>query len=187
MHAVRYAETLTLPMFQQSTSYMSPRLEYRVHPQKGGYGVFVRQPVAASDLLVVWGGEVFTAERLMQLPVHNRRRCVQVDEGLYLVPQQIGPADYVNHSCNPNAGMQGQISLVARRNLQPGEEVCYDYAMTDGSPYDEFECTCSAQNCRGRVTGSDWRRPELWEKYANQFSPYLQRRIDRLRQMKSTR
>ena len=48
------------------------------------------------------------------------------------------PADWVNHSCEPNCGLSGQIALVALRRLEPGEEVCFDYAMSDGSPYDQF-------------------------------------------------
>jgi S-adenosylmethionine decarboxylase len=54
--------------------------------------------------------------------------------------------------------------------------------MTDGSPYDEFDCTCGAPGCRRRVTGSDWQRPELQARYAGHFSPYLERRIARLSQ-----
>lgn len=60
------------------------------------------------------------------------------------------------------------------------EEVCFDYAMSDGSPYDEFDCTCGAADCRRRVTGNDWCRPELQQRYAGYFSPYLQRRIEQL-------
>jgi hypothetical protein len=90
-------------------------------------------------------------------------------------------ADFLNHCCEPNAGMSGQLALVALRDIAPGEEVCLDYAMTDGSPYDEFPCACGAAQCRGWVTGSDWMRPELWKRYGNHFSPYLLRRIDRLK------
>jgi hypothetical protein len=77
--------------------------------------------------------------------------------------------------------LSGQLALVAMRAIQPGEEVSFDYAMCDGSVYDEFLCECGAPNCRGRVAGDDWRNPALWDKYAGYFAPYLQRRIDALR------
>ena len=50
------------------------------------------------------------------------------------------------------------------RAIAQGEEICLDYAMCDGSSYDEFDCTCGLPDCRGRVTGEDWKRPELWER-----------------------
>jgi hypothetical protein len=168
-------------MPNQPTSYLSPRLEGRWCQEKGGRAVYARQPVRKGELLVVWGGEVLTGEQLTQLPKTTQRLSVQVEENLYLLPSQEGPGDWVNHCCDPNAGMSGQIALVAMRDIAPGEEITYDYAMSDGSPYDEFECNCGAHNCRRCVTGDDWRRPELWERYTGYFSPYLQRRIDRLR------
>ena len=69
--------------------------------------------------------------------------------------------------------MSGQIGVVALRDLAAGDEICIDYAMCDGSPYDEFECGCGTPTCRGRITGDDWRRPELQARYAGYFSPYF--------------
>jgi len=104
-------------------------------------------------------------------------------KGVFSVPLQPSePADYVNHSCQPNAGLSGQIVLLALRDIAAGEEVCYDYATSDSCPYHEFECACGSPQCRGWVTGSDWKRPELWERYADYVSPYLQRRIALLKQ-----
>ena len=71
------------------------------------------------------------------------------------------------------------------RPIGPGEEICFDYAMCDGSCFDEFECDCGAPNCRRTITGNDWQNPELWERYAGYFMPYLQRRIDRLKAAQS--
>jgi len=50
--------------------------------------------------------------------------------------------------------------------------------MSDGSPYDEFDCACGSGLCRRRVTGEDWRQPVLQQRYSGHFSPYLQQRID---------
>ncbi len=172
---------------QQLHEYISPKLEVRRCAEKGGLGVFARELVKAGELLVVWGGVITPRDRFERLPPATRRYSIQVEEDLFLVPgwEPEAPA-FVNHSCDPNAGMSGQIALVAMRDIAPGEEVCYDYAMSDGSPYDEFACSCGTSICRGRVTGDDWRRPELWERYAGYFSPYLQRRIDRLRGCEAT-
>ena len=166
--------------------YVSPKLEARSNPDKGGYGIFAGTKVPVGDLLVVWGGSVVTGEQFTQLTPREQMHSIQIEENLYQVPSRLQPepGDFINHSCTPNAGLSSSISLVALRDIEPGEEICFDYAMSDGSPYDEFDCACGSPLCRGRVTGDDWRRPELQARYAGYFSPYLQRRIDKMKQSK---
>jgi hypothetical protein len=167
-----------------NTSYLSPKLEARLRLDINGLGVFANQPVTAGELLTVWGGNVLELDRLNQLPAKIVVLSIQVEEGLYLAPSMPPePADYFNHSCDPNAGLSGQIALVALRDIAAGEEICFDYATCDGSVYaDDFRCACGSPHCRGRVSSEDWRNPELQERYAGHFMPYLQRRIDRLNQ-----
>jgi hypothetical protein len=162
----------------QPTGYISPKLEGRLIDNKGGRGVFAREKVRANDVLIVWGGEIVTGEMLREMWEEKHRLSIQVEEDLYLVTGNEGPADWVNHSCNPNAGLVGQVVLVALRDIRVGEEICFDYATSDGSPYDEFECHCGAKNCRRHVTGDDWKLTELQVRYAGHFSPYIQRRIE---------
>ena len=162
----------------QPTGFISSELEGRLIAGKGGRGVFAREKVRAGGLLVVWGGEVVDGEALRAMSEEKYRLALQIEEDLYLLTTSEGPADWVNHSCAPNAGLQGQVVLVALRDIRAGDEITFDYATSDGSPYDEFECGCGARTCRGRVSGADWRLAELQERYAGHFSPYLQRRID---------
>ncbi len=162
-------------------AYLHPHLHGGPNPSKGGLGVFAHRPVRAGELLMVWGGFIASRQQLEALPDWMRHRSVQVDDDHYLIsPVEDEPADYINHSCDPNGGLSGQISVVAMRDIEPGEEVCFDYAMSDSTSYDEFECQCGSKLCRGKITGNDWMLPELQVRYAGYFSPYLQRRIRRL-------
>lgn len=164
-----------------SHSFLSSKCRVRADEDKGGRAVIARVPIAAGELIAVWSGKLVNREGLDLLPPILRRFSLQVEEGLYLASlNEHEGADYINHSCAPNAGLSGQISLVALRDIAVAEAISYDYAMTDGTPYDEFPCGCGAPACRGRVSGDDWRRPELWARYRGHFSPYLQRRIDAL-------
>jgi len=161
-----------------TTGYLSPKLEVRPAPEKGGFAVYAREALAKDEMLVGWGGRIVTLDEVRTLRREERGHTLQVDDDLYLAPIGLDePADYVNHSCNPNAGIRGQIVLVAMRPIAAGEEITFDYAMSDGSAFDEFECACGAPNCRGRVSGDDWQRPELWQRYEGYFSAYLQRKI----------
>ncbi len=162
-------------------AYFCEKLEARRLDDKGGFGVFACEPIHAGELLAVWEGRLIRFPELEQLSPLRRRITVQVEEDFYLTSiSEPEPADYFNHSCDPNAGMQGQLTLVAMRDIHPGEEICFDYAMTDGSPYDEFVCMCGSPACRGRITGDDWQNPDLQMRYHGYFSTYLQKRIDKL-------
>ncbi len=165
-------------MSKHPSSYLSSKLEGRLKADKSGNSIFAVEPIKRDELIAVFGGVVYEWETFINLSERERMLCLQVEERLFLVPRPIGEGDYVNHSCNPNAGLSGQIGLVAMRDIQIGEEVCFDYAMCDTMPYDEFDCLCGAPNCRGHVGGNDWQLPQLQKRYAGYFSPHVQRRID---------
>jgi uncharacterized protein len=160
-------------------SYLSPKLELRACADKGGYGLFAREPLAVNEVLAVWGGTVVPGSRLSAYSEYAQTHGLQVEDDLFLLPlTEDDPSDYFNHSCNPNAGLLGQITLVAMREVDIDEEICFDYAMSDSNPYDEFACGCGTPLCRKRVTAQDWKRRDLQQRYRGYFSPYLQRRIE---------
>ena len=170
------------------TAYLTHKCVVQNRNVTGGKAVYARDVIEPGELIAVWSGRIVGGDELDELPEDIRRHTVQVEEGLYLA--SFGPdegPDFINHSCEPNAGLEGQISIVALNRIQPGEEITIDYAMCDGSPYDEFDCECGSPICRGRVTGEDWRNPILWERYAGHFSPYLERRIKALKRRRLRR
>ena len=150
---------------------------------EAGAGVFATAPVAAGELLCVWGGRACTLKELDEVGELRRTHAIQVERDCFLVPDEpLHPADYFNHSCKPNAGLSSSITLVAMRDIDAGEQVCFDYAMSDAAAYDEFACACGAASCRGVVTADDWQDPSLQRAYEGYFSPYLRRAIAELRQ-----
>ncbi len=175
-------------MSPDSTAYLSDKCEVKNRDVAGGHSVVARQVIDPGELIGVWSGRIVRADALDTLSEEIRRHTVQIEEELYLASVYADePPDFINHSCEPNAGLDGQIAIVALRRILPGEEVTIDYAMCDGSPYDEFACGCGSKICRGTVTGDDWRNSALWDRYAGHFSPYLQRRIDALRREQASR
>ena len=83
---------------------------------------------------------------------------------------------YTNHSCDPNLAIQGQIALVAMRDIAADEELTIDWATTDDGDH-QMACRCGSPRCRGTITGKDWMKPELQERYAGWFCWFLQRKI----------
>ncbi len=68
-------------------------------------------------------------------------------------------ARFINHSCDPNCEAvidSGHIYIEAKRTIQPGEELVYDYqyeraADADESDEKRYPCYCGAPNCRGTI------------------------------------
>lgn len=163
--------------------YVSPKLEVRQTELKD-FGLFATAPIEKGELLLIMGGDIINPQQLSQ---QDHTFSIQIEENLYICPIGLQKAYRINHSCEPTVGPVGQITFLALRDIAVDEEISYDYAMTDGTAYDEFECHCGGKHCRGLISGDDWKRPELWERYEGHFSPYLQRRIEKLKQAEAVK
>jgi uncharacterized protein len=163
-------------------SYRSPKTEVRDSPIHGK-GLFARQAIAAGEVVAVKGGHIFTKQGWTTLEQQLGSAEIQISEELFIAPirqeQRDGCMLYTNHSCDPNIAIQGQIVFVAMRDIAPGEELTHDWATTDDLDY-VMECKCGSPNCRGTITGKDWMRKELQEKYRGWFCWFIQRKIDAL-------
>lgn len=166
-------------------SYITPKARVRRSgiDQKG---VFAVMPICKGEVICVWGGYIITQKEFGRLAKKSFRKiedyATVVAEGFYLVSSKKGGLeddDFFNHSCEPNAGMSGQIMMVAMRRIRAGEEITYDYCMTDAGFDYSFDCACGKKLCRKRVSANDWKRPELQKRYKGYFSWHIQRKISR--------
>jgi uncharacterized protein len=77
-----------------------------------------------------------------------------LDPGIFF--DMVDQTRWVNHSCEPNvvveAGVtksgRGWAQLQALRDLEPGEELFYDYALP---PELTMACRCGTKSCRGWI------------------------------------
>lgn len=163
-------------------SYRSPKTEVQKSPIHGK-GLFAKQTIATGEIVAVKGGYILTKQAWASLETQLGSAEIQISEELFIGPtkeeQREGCMLYTNHSCDPNIAIQGQIIFVAMRDISPGEELTHDWATTDDLDY-ALECNCGSPNCRRIVTGKDWMKEELQEKYRGWFSWFIQRKIDML-------
>ena len=158
-------------------NWLTPKAH--VEPIEGkGWGAVADEPIAAGETVAAFGGWIVPRTVLDTLSEDRRFRSIQVDADLYLTSNEEPEAgDFLNHSCDPNCGMADSILLVAMRDIAPGEELTFDYAMCDTTDYAEFTCRCGTEQCRGVFTADDWQRPELIERYRGFHTTYVARRI----------
>lgn len=161
-------------------TYRSPKTEVRANPIHAK-GLFAKRAIARGEIVAVKGGHVLTQEAWAALEPALGPADIQIAEQLFIAPvdqaQRDGSMLYTNHSCDPNLAIQGQIVLVAMRDIAPGEELTIDWATTDDGDH-VMQCRCGSAHCRGTVTGKDWMKKELQEKYRGWFCWFLQRKID---------
>ncbi|HVG29725.1 MAG TPA: SET domain-containing protein-lysine N-methyltransferase [Pyrinomonadaceae bacterium] len=162
-------------------SYISPKAAVRESPIQGR-GLFAVAPIAGGEIVCVKGGHIFDGEKLREVQPRLGPAEIQIGEDLFIGPltedEREGSMIFSNHSCEPNLGVAGQIVFVALRDIEAGEELTHDWATTDDDSF-EMECRCGAPSCRGVVTGQDWRRRDLQEKYGQYVSWYLREKIKR--------
>ncbi len=164
-------------------SYRSPKTEVR-QSKIHGRGLFARADIAKGEIVAVKGGHIVDRETLRrEITPRLGPVEIQIDDHLFIAPvteeERESSMLYSNHSCDANIGMRGEITFVAMRDIHAGEELTHDWATTDDDDY-SVKCNCGAPNCRGTLTGKDWERPELQERYAGYFSAYLAKKIARM-------
>ncbi len=87
-------------------------------------------------------------------------------------------AMFINHSCDPNCETEeidGRVWITAIRNIDPAEEITYDYCLYDGGA-DDATCNCGADKCRGTMYSPEEDSPPQ--------SPHEKSRPEKRRQRK---
>ena len=170
-------------------TWIDPRIEFRTS-RISGNGMFAREPIRKGETVCIVGGIVMTDEKFAAFQsVHRNYNAIQIDDHLHLVedPEVTRTLEgSMNHSCDSSSWMDDDATLVARRDIEAGEEVTVDYALftTQSNWMLDSRCHCGSPDCRRIITGDDWRRNDVQERYRNHFSPFINRRIEKLMESK---
>jgi hypothetical protein len=109
------------------------------------------------------------------------RYSIQISQDEHLHPfdeLQDNPADcqtpwiYTNHSCNPNVVIRDR-AYIALRNIQPGDDITFDYETTEVDMAEPFTCGCQSETCRGIIRGYVHLSAAQRDALANQTASYL--------------
>jgi hypothetical protein len=161
-------------------TWINPKLvhgESKIHYD----GVLVAAPIAAGERLMEFGGQLISRSESQEGP-YRVRSIWAVGEDAYLALPESDTApsldENLNHSCDPNAWLDGDVTLVARRDIAAGEEITLDQGTWnfDESEYtvDAEDCTCGSPLCRVRLTENDWQNTELQARYRGHFHPLVE-------------
>jgi SET domain-containing protein len=127
-----------------------------------GKGVFALQAIAQGSRIIEYKGQIITWPEALRRHPHNPAEpnhtfYFHIDDKHVIDANVDGnAARWINHACDPNCRAEeidGRVFIEALRDLQPGEELFYDYGLIIDERYTpklkkEYECRCGAPNCR---------------------------------------
>ena len=162
----------------KTTIHWSPRDSPKVGlilTANHGLALIASQSITAGEPLMAFDGPVHewghTTKNLENKPPQFLRdHCVQIGEASS--KDSVGLARYANHCCDPNCGITDLIWITAMRDIAPGTELTWDYAMTEDNDW-WMECSCGAKGCRRVIAGYRHLPPERRAAYEGFISGWL--------------
>ncbi|GBG33798.1 Histone-lysine N-methyltransferase SETD1B [Hondaea fermentalgiana] len=151
-----------------STKHLTLGREKRLRFGKSpihAWGVFAEEPLGANEFVIEYKGElirpVLTDLREKQYEARGVPDYMfRIDADVVVDATLRGSlARFINHSCDPNCftsiiNHKGtrKIVIYAKRAIEPGEELSYDYKFPiEKDPALKVPCFCGAPNCRGTM------------------------------------
>jgi hypothetical protein len=149
-------------------------MSFIVRTCETGRGVFATGTISDGSVIMKYSGPLLKYE---QTPPQTL--ALQIGPDLYI--GESGEADdFVNHSCDPNAGMKidgTNVRLIAIRDIAIGEQITFDYSTTMDEDDFEFDCLCGSPACRGKIRDFKHLPSKLREKYSKRgIVPYYNQR-----------
>ena len=130
-----------------------------------GQGVFALMPIATGETIIEYTGELISWPEALRRHPHDPS---QPDHTFYfhidderVIDGKVGGnlSRWINHACDPNVeadDSSGRIFLLALRDIEPGDELFFDYGLVIDERYTpalkkRFECRCGSATCRGTM------------------------------------
>lgn len=161
-------------------SYRSPKTTVRESLIEGR-GLFAKRPIRKGEIVAIKGGHILDEKSFRRVEREIEESYIQIEENFYIGAIKKSEVKrnklFINHSCEPNLGIRGQITFVALRSIKPGEELTDDWAMENIGSW-KMICHCGTKRCRRVITGQDWKIPNLQRRYRSYFSSYIQEKIN---------
>ena len=152
---MKLASGRTVPLIEVRNS--------RIH----GHGVFALRRIAAGTRIIEYTGDrISHAEadrRYEDRPESDNHTFLFIVDKRTVIDAGVGgnEARFINHACDPNCETvieHRRVFIEALRDIEPGEELKYDYQIQreqdDPPNVDEiWACRCGAEACRGTMLG----------------------------------
>lgn len=136
-----------------------------------GRGLYATCDIEEGADIIQYVGEKISKEESTRRALEWEEQARTTGEGLVYIFEldddwdidgRLGenPARYMNHSCDGNCealNCEGEIWVVARKDIKKGDELVYDYGY-DMEHFLDHPCRCGADSCIGYIVREDQRK-----------------------------
>ena len=124
-------------------------LKLEIKKTNRGKGIFAKASIKKGEHLASFDGKI--------LGWYSNWTPYRVSHAMQFAPKKwrlsLGIADKFNHSCKPNCGIKNLFDVVAMRDIKKGEELTWDYEMTEANESNwSMDCKCGTKSCRGLIS-----------------------------------
>jgi hypothetical protein len=129
---------------------ISPKKPYRIGRSRTGLGLFATKPIKKGAKIVRYFGPLLDSRKKKDDAVENKYLFEL--NGRWTIDGSVREniARYINHACRPNAESdvmprKRKVVIRAIKNIEPGEEINYDYGTDYFKAYlKPIGCRCAA-------------------------------------------
>ncbi|WP_454626508.1 SET domain-containing protein [Bradyrhizobium cenepequi] len=129
---------------------ISPNKPYRVGRSRTGLGLFATKPIKKGTRIVRYFGPLLDSKKKEEDEIENKYLFELTNRWTIDGSIRENVARYINHSCRPNAESdvrprKRKIYIRAIKNIEPGEEINYDYGTDYFKAYlKPIGCKCDS-------------------------------------------
>ena len=139
-----------------------------------GKGVFINEDVKKGEVICDIEGEIKKRVIKSEKGSEKFANWIGMGENLWLNPNKT-KFRFLNHSCDPSVAIVDMKTLLALKDLKKGDEITFDYSLTDMDQYWEMECHCGSEKCRGIIRPIYSVPTEVFKNHYPNIPEYFQR------------
>ena len=129
---------------------ISPNKPYRIGRSHTGLGLFATKPIKKGTKIVRYFGPLLDSRKKKDDAIENKYLFELNNRWTIDGSVRENIARYINHACKPNAESdvrprKRRVFIRAIKNIEPGEEISYDYGTDYFKAYlKPIGCKCAA-------------------------------------------
>lgn len=139
-----------------------------------GNGLFARRDLKKGETIAIIRGRVVDFIVVDTKTSLSGPNWIGIGKNKWVDPYHT--FENINHSCDPNAGIKGTKTVVARKNIKKDEEITIDYSITEADILWKLDkkCRCGSHFCRGIIRSIQFLPLKIFKSYLPYISKYFQ-------------